>query len=136
MRDKDTLDGIGHGVRRLCIAVDREREGRGAAQEAAEDALTKILDDAARHGGLQRALWMRGPSATVALLPPGIDEARVIASLLRHLRDEVYRHSLGASTAAGLRLRVAVHEGLTYVAEDMYVGDVIDTVGERSEERR
>lgn len=70
---------------------------------------------------------MRHPRARVALLPPGIDEARVIAVLLRYLREHVYRHNKVSDPAARLRLRVAAHEGLTHVQDEVYVGDVIDT---------
>jgi hypothetical protein len=86
-----------------------------------------MLQRAETEGGLQRALWVRQPRARIALLPPGIDEARVIAALLRHLREEVYRHNKVSAPSARLRLRVAAHEGLTHVQDEVYVGDVIDT---------
>ncbi|MGH3244543.1 MAG: hypothetical protein ACRDNL_29525 [Spirillospora sp.] len=126
VRDEQS-GGLGHGVRRLCVAVGRERVGHGLAEESADNAMARILHHAEADGGLQRAQWVRHPQARIALLPPGIDEARVIAVLVRYLRESVYRHNKVSAPPARLKLRVAAHEGLTHVQDEMYVGDVIDT---------
>jgi hypothetical protein len=64
----------------------------------------------------------------LALLPPGVDEARVIMGLWRELRAGLHGYNRYASQAARLRMRIAVHEGQTYIADNGFAGDAINTV--------
>ena len=121
-------DGLGHPVRRLCVAVGREQGADALADDAAENATLGILERAEEHGALYRPVWLAHQRARIALLPPGIDEAHVLTTLLRYLRDEVYRHNRVSAPPARIRLRVAAHEGLTYLRDEAYVGDVLDTL--------
>jgi hypothetical protein len=125
-------DAIGHGVRRLCIALDLERYSSRPdyAQREAQSAMAAILREASDRGALERAHWLTQGQGDgeLALLPPGIDEAHVITSLIRQLKDGIYRHNRSASTIARLRMRVAAHEGVTYIAENGFAGDAINTV--------
>ena len=123
---------IWNGVRRLCIAVDLERYSQrdDPGQIEAQRAMSKLLREAGEHGALERAQWHIQPQGDgeLALLPPGINEAFVITSLTRRLRDGLHRYNRNVNTAARLRMRVAVHEGMTYVTEAGFAGDAINTV--------
>lgn len=127
-----TAEPIGHGVRRLCIAVDLEHYSRrtDAGQIEAQRAMAKLVRDASERGALERAQWLRQErgDGELALLPPGIDEARVIVSLWRELREGLHRYNRHANVAARLRMRIAVHEGQTYIADSGFAGDAVNTV--------
>lgn len=122
----------GRGVRRLCIAVDLEHYSHrpDSAQVEAQRAMTGLLREAGQHGALERALWHIQPQGDgeLALLPPGIDEAYVITSLMHQVHSGLHRYNRYAGAAARLRMRIAVHEGLTYVAESGFAGDAVNTV--------
>jgi hypothetical protein len=122
----------GRGVRRLCIAVDLEHYSLrpDSAQVEAQRAMTGLLREAGQHGALERAQWHIQPQGDgeLALLPPGIDEAYVITSLMHQLHSGLHRYNRHAGPAARLRMRIAVHEGLTYVAESGFAGDAVNTV--------
>jgi hypothetical protein len=129
---QDAAEAIGHGVRRLCIAVDLERYSQrpDSAQIEAQRAMSGLLREAGDHGALERAQWMiqQQGDGELALLPPGIDEAYVITSLIHELNAGLHRYNRHASATARLRMRVAAHEGVTYVAEAGFAGDAINTV--------
>ena len=127
-----TTEPSGNGVRRMCIAVDLEHYSRrpDTGQIEAQRAMSKLVREAGERGGLGRAQWLtqdRG-DGELALLPPGIDEAHVITALWRELREGLHRYNRYASTEARLRMRVAVHEGQTYIADSGYAGDAINMV--------
>jgi hypothetical protein len=126
------VDTSGPGIRRLCVAVDLERYSRrdNPGQQAAQAAMVQILRDAAERGAIDRAQWFRQQQGDgeLALLPPGIDEARVITSLVRELRTGLFQHNRHANAAARLRLRVAVHQGITHVAANGFAGEAVNTV--------
>jgi hypothetical protein len=127
-----TTEPGGNGVRRMCIAVDLEHYSRrtDAGQIEAQRAMSRLVHEAAARGGLDRAQWHtqdRG-DGELALLPPGIDEAHVITSLWRELGEGLHRYNRHANAAARLRMRVAVHEGQTYIADSGFAGDAINTV--------
>jgi hypothetical protein len=127
-----TTEPSGNGVRRMCIAVDLEHYSRrtDAGQIEAQRAMSKLVREAGERGGLGRAQWLtqdRG-DGELALLPPGIDEAHVVTALWRELREGLHRYNRHANAAARLRMRVAVHEGQTYIADSGFAGDAINTV--------
>jgi len=119
-------------VRRMCVAFDLEHYSRrsDAGQIEAQRAMTGLLRGAGERGALERAQWLTQElgDGELALLPPGIDEARVITSLWRELQEGLHRYNRHASTTARLRMRVAVHEGQTYIADNGFAGDAINTV--------
>lgn len=129
---QETTSAIGHGVRRLCIAVDLEHYSQrsDAGQVEAQRAMSTLLRRAGEHGALERALWLIQPQGDgeLALLPPGIDEAYVITSLMQQVSSGLHEYNRIASDAARLRMRIAVHEGVTYVADSGFAGDAINTV--------
>jgi hypothetical protein len=127
-----TAEPAGHGVRRLCIAFDLERYSAGtdAAQIEKQRAMAGMVREACDRGALERAHWLRQEQGDgeLALLPPGIDEARVITSLWREFREGLHRYNRHANPAARLRMRVAVHEGVAYIADNGFAGTAINTV--------
>jgi len=122
----------GHGVRRMCIAFDLERYSRGtdAAQIEKQRAMAGLVREASERGALERAHWLRQEQGDgeLALLPPGIDEARLVTSLWREFREGLHRYNRHANAEARLRMRVAAHEGMTYVADNGFAGTAINTV--------
>jgi hypothetical protein len=127
-----TTERIGYGVRRMCIAVDLEHYSRrtDAGQIEAQRAMSELVREAGERGGVERAQWLtqdRG-DGELALLPPGIDEAHVITSLWRELQEGLHRYNRHANAAARLRMRMAVHEGQTYIANSGFAGDAVVTV--------
>lgn len=127
-----TAEPIGYGVRRMCVACDLEHYSRRPdnGQIEAQRAMARLLREAGERGALERAQWLTQPQGDgeLALLPPGVDEAHVITGLWRELREGLHRYNRHASPQARLRIRIAVHEGQTYIADNGFAGDAINTV--------
>jgi hypothetical protein len=127
-----TAESAPHGVRRLCIAFDLERysEGNDAAQVEKQRAMGKLVREACERGALERAHWLSQEQGDgeLALLPPGIDEARVIISLWREFCAGLHQYNRHANAGARLRMRLAAHEGLTYIADTGFAGTAVNTV--------
>jgi hypothetical protein len=127
-----TEEAAGHGVRRMCIAFDLERYSTGtdASQVEKQRAMAGLVREACDRGALERAHWLRQEQGDgeLALLPPGIDEARVIGALWREFRESLHRYNRHANAESRLRMRLAVHEGMTYIADNGFAGTAINTV--------
>jgi hypothetical protein len=127
-----TTEPAGHGVRRMCIAFDLERYSGGtdAAQVEKQRAMARLVQEACERGTLERAHWLKQEQGDgeLALLTPGIDEARVITALWREFREGLHRYNRHANAAAQLRMRIAVHEGMTYIADNGFAGNAVNTV--------
>lgn len=121
-----------HGVRRMCIAFDLEHysQGSDASQIEKQRAMAAMVRDACERGALERAQWHTQDQGDgeLALLPPGIDEARVLTALWREFREGLHRYNRHANASARLRMRVAAHEGMTYLADSGFAGTAINTV--------
>jgi hypothetical protein len=119
----------GRGVRRLIIAMDIEQYSRlpDFGQVHAQHTMSELLREAGQHGALERAQWniQQQGDGELALLPPGIDEADVITTLMRQVSSGLHRYNRQA--AVRLRMRIAVHEGLTYLADSGFAGDAVNT---------
>jgi hypothetical protein len=107
-------------VRRLCISVDVENYSRWDAQDQkfAQDSLAELLDETCRDARIDRSTWSRQPAGDgeLAMLPPGVDEGSVIGRFVRNLTVHLYRHNRRLNQHAAIRLRVAMHFGMTEVA--------------------
>jgi hypothetical protein len=127
-----TAEAAGHGVRRMSIAFDLERYSAGtdADQIEKQRAMMGMVREACERGALERAHWLKQEQGDgeLAVLPPGIDEARVVTGLWREFREGQHRYNRHANAASRLRMRVAVHEGMTYVADNGFAGTAINTV--------
>lgn len=121
------------GIRRVCVAVRLDRPGRrgtGVA-DAARQRLTAVLADAWVSAGLHRSLLtgQGGDDGEVALLPPGIDEPRAVAALVDGLVQALRQVNGQLGGGARLRLRMAVHEGITILAAGGFRGYAIVKTG-------
>ena len=127
-----TAEAAGHGVRRMCLAFDLERYSAGNDTDQIEKqrAMMAMVREACERGALERAHWLKQQQGDgeLAVLPPGIDEAHVIAALWREFREGLHGYNRFANAGARLRLRVAVHEGMTYIGENGFAGTAINTV--------
>lgn len=132
MTNPQSIPPAGRGVRRLCIAIDLEHYSQrpDSGQVKAQSAMSELLREAGQRGALERAQWdiQQQGDGELALLPPGIDESDVITSLMHQVTSGLHRYNRDASPAARLRMRIAVHEGLTYIAESGFAGDAVNTV--------
>jgi hypothetical protein len=117
-------------IRRLCIALDAERYSNldRTEQASAQQHFVTVTTAASRAAGLDPSLLHTQPAGDghLALLPPGINETEVIAGFVRGLRDAL--HTVGHSTGRRLRLRVAMHSGLTQLAANGFAGRAVVTV--------
>lgn len=115
------------GIRRLCIAVaayDDGREGPLPEGSPASPPLGAVLDETCAAADVRCAHWASRPTGgELAVFPPGIDEGRVVSDFVRELRRTLVR--VNAESAPRLRLRVALHQGITRVDEQGYGGRAV-----------
>lgn len=122
-------------IRRLCIAADAERYSsldRGE-QGTLQRHFVSVTTAARQAAGLDPNQVHTQPAGDgeLALLPPGIDETDVIARFVRGLRDAL--HTVNRSTGRRLRLRIAMHTGLTELAANGYAGRAVVTAARMCE---
>ncbi|SNQ47410.1 conserved hypothetical protein [Frankia canadensis] len=124
------------GIRRICIALTAERTGDAApggprSRRWARD-LDAVIERARRLGECDRAYWLRPPDGggELALLPPGIDEGRFVAAFAGEIRAVLAERNAGAAAPARLRLRVALHQGITHLDEHGFSGRAVRRVVE------
>jgi hypothetical protein len=126
------MDNPPPGIRRLCVAFGIEKpDGCGAAGMAsAEEWAAKAFTDVCASVGLDRMLLHCQPAGEqqVGLLPVGIDEPRVVSSLVDGLFRALTELSIPPNGRAPVRLRLAFHEGVTTLAADGFGGNAVATV--------
>lgn len=126
------VDRPSPGIRRMCLFGDaRSYSSRDAlGQMELQRALTDALTTACRRADLDRAQWIRQEQGDgeLALLPPGIDEAWTLNGLVRELRAWLYHYNRDRHDDARLRVRLAVHEGIVYAADNGFAGEAVVTV--------
>lgn len=119
------------GKRRICVAYDiagysgRDLHGQFDAQSR----LAVILGAGCAAAGLGEhdyAIQQQGDGG-LALLPTGgeIDEPRLIGTFMRTIAEQLEDANRFRSQDSRLRLRIALHEGVVFVADHGYVGDAI-----------
>ena len=124
-------DEASPGVRRLCIAVSSVDPAGLAGTIGYRLARTGhsagALNGARRATSLDRALWDYQPDddGELALLPPGVDEAQVISQFLGEARDALGQHNRGCGSSHRVRLRIAFHQGITFIADTGYSGPAV-----------
>jgi hypothetical protein len=118
--------------RALLMACDVTGYGSGddQLQEAMQDGLINVLDEAATGAGLVRSEWDRNSTGDgeLALLPATESEPRVVDDFVRELTAALARHNRHLATSARLRLRVAIHFGVAYPASNGYAGQGVVAV--------
>ena len=126
------MDDIPPGIRRLCVAVAAETYANHGTteQEPVRNLAFAALLDACSVAGLERVLVnaQRTEDTEVAVLPAGIDEPRVIASLAASLAEALRRMNAGQGDGKRVRLRMAVHEGITVLTPDGFTGQAVRRV--------
>ncbi|MFC4590366.1 hypothetical protein [Sphaerisporangium corydalis] len=143
------MNDLSGEVRRLCIALDVDKYDTrsGAEQREIQRRLAEVIAEAGREAGLDRLYAaehgtpVQEGTATVMfrqeqrdglllLLPSGVSEARVIAGFVGELRVALRKHNrhLGADAAERLRLRVAFHQGPTWVGDGGFAGRAVTMV--------
>jgi hypothetical protein len=112
--------------RTLLLAVDAWRYGTrdDRQQHELQRALAAALRDAAVRGGLDPARWRRQEAGdgVFALVTEESAEPKVIGPFVRELDEWLRRHNHDRRPRARLRLRVAVHHGVTLPGELGYAG--------------
>ncbi|MEO3812654.1 hypothetical protein ABGB17_26940 [Sphaerisporangium sp. B11E5] len=120
--------GAGEETRvRLCLAADMERFSRFRNPEAvrAQGRLADALERAREHAGLAEGEvdLQRSGDGQFAVLPGHLDETVVIPLLVEGLGQALAEVNADLSEHARVRLRVAVHRGLTTPAGNGWVGE-------------
>jgi hypothetical protein len=120
------------GIRRLCVGVDLKRySGWTTPQQIqAQRGLDEMLTVMWERAGIDRQLCARlpGGDGEFLLLPPGIDEPAVVAALITRTRLTIAEANLRQEALPGgvrLRVRMAMHEGVSHHAELGYAGQVV-----------
>ncbi|GIH28635.1 hypothetical protein Aph01nite_69450 [Acrocarpospora phusangensis] len=117
------------GARRLCVAVDIEAYSKRdpGEQLRLQEVLVRVLD-----GALAAALRpMRGchvqeqGDGRLVVLPPGIDEPRVIRWFLRELASGLAAANRPVRPELVVRMRVALDEGVVLLGVNGYGGNSI-----------
>ncbi|MFG3282245.1 hypothetical protein [Streptomyces sp. NPDC048111] len=108
--------------RRLCLAADVEKYSRldTRTQSVTQAHLVRLLDEAARLTGLDRAAWARQPQGDMefAVLPADTPEATVLGPFVHHLSACLSTLNARPETPR-IRLRLAIDVG---VATDATLG--------------
>jgi hypothetical protein len=109
-------------IRRLCVAYGVESSGGFAKEEkvAVERRGTEAFTGVCVSLGLGRMLLNYNETGQSGVFPVGIDEPRVVSSLV----DGLVR----AAASLGIRFRLAFHEGVTTLAAGGFGGTAIATV--------
>src|SRR6185312_13213308 len=103
------------GIRRLCVAFGIESSGaeHDAEQTSAVQRVAQVIADVCASLGLDRMLLNRREPTGEQV---GLDEPRVVSSLVEGLSGALAELNLGRDGRSPVRLRVAFHEGVTTLA--------------------
>lgn len=106
-------------LRRLIVAADVHQYSLRdpLSQVDAQQGVIDALDSAASAIELDRSSWhtQAQGDAELAILPPDVDEAVVVADYPRELATSLRRHNRSLRPEDRLRLRVAVHCGVLHM---------------------
>ena len=116
------------GIRRVCMAFDVEQYGEHSAAElaAARRRLSALLADMCDSPGVDELLLCQQSAGDgeVVLLPVGIDEPRTVTLLLNWLVRALHPAN-AAWDGPRVRLRGAVHEGITTLVAEVFDGPAV-----------
>jgi hypothetical protein len=120
------------GIRRLCVGVDLKRysDWTTPQQIQAQRGLDEMLTTMWERAGVNRQLCARlpGGDGEFLLLPPGIDEPAVVAALIKGTQLTIAEANLRQEAlpdGVRLRVRMAMHEGVSHHAELGFAGQVV-----------
>lgn len=113
-------------TRRMIFTADVEHYSSRStwSQIDIQQDLVDAISAAATAVGLDHGRWLQQGQgdAELALLPPGTDEARVLADLVRELGRRLRRRNHDRAEDGRMRLRVALHSGITHVGANGFPG--------------
>jgi len=116
------------GIRRVCVAVkvEHHRDHNAADVAAARRQLSRLLADLCMSPEFDDLLpyRQRAGDGEVVVLPVGIDEPRTMTSLVNWLVHALRRTNSGW-VGRNVRLRVAVHEGITTLIGGVFDGPAV-----------
>jgi hypothetical protein len=131
------VDHTPPGIRRLCIAFGLEPSDGldGDMLAVAEQQLSTAFAGVCASLGLDRMLLNRrtNDGLQVGLLPVGIDEPRVVSSLVEGLSGTLATLNVQQATRACVRLRLAFHEGVTMLEAEGFSGNAVTRVRQLAE---
>jgi hypothetical protein len=127
---KDRLvDDTTPGIRRVCVAFDLEDDGRRSATEVQglRRQLAAAIAGSCSLSGLDRILLNHQAmdEVEILLLAAGIDEPRAVTSLINGFFQALRQLNGQVRAGARVRLKIAVHEGITVLAAGGFVGRVV-----------
>jgi hypothetical protein len=118
--------------RKICVSVDAEGYGGrdDRAQHDMQRTLVRLLEAAAARAQLDRAVWLRQGvgDEELSLVPLGPDEPRMVDDFPRQLDAELARFNRSRAPAERLRLRMALHVGVAYPADNGFAGQGVVAV--------
>jgi hypothetical protein len=122
------VDDYSPGIRRVCVAVDVERSsGHGNAElAAARHRMSALIADMCHSTRFcELPLYrQRAENGEVVMLPVGIDEPRTLTLLIGWLARALHLAEVDCD-GPRMRLRVAVHEGITMLDAGEFDGPAI-----------
>lgn len=116
------------GIRRVCVAIEAEPPAGNSVVERAiarQDMAVLLAGLCGSPAFLELSLsTQRIANSEVILFPVGIDEPRILTLLVQRLADAVRRANSGRD-GRRLRLKVAVHEGITTLVAGVFGGPAV-----------
>jgi tetratricopeptide (TPR) repeat protein len=118
--------------RRLCLCLDVEGYGGqdAPAQADIQRVLLQLMAAAATAARLDRSHWATQAKGdeVLALLPLGPAEPQLVDEFVRHLDKDLARLNRPRRTDARIRLRLAIHQGVAYRADNGFAGEAVVAV--------
>lgn len=119
-------------IRRLCLAVDIEAYSTRAVPDQIDlqTRLVWCMSQACRAGGVSAARCDRQNSGDgqLLILPPSVDESRVLPGVVLGLLTAVRRANEAPGTAGRLRLRISFGQGAIQVGAAGFASDSVIAV--------
>ncbi|MBX9392077.1 hypothetical protein K4749_00305 [Streptomyces sp. TRM72054] len=113
------------GIRRLIVAVDLAGYSRHdhLRQLNAQRRLMEVMQRVCQETGIDRDSCLRQPQGDgeLLLLPPALDEGRVVPGLVQELSTAVREINRDLHDEARLRLRAALHQGIVHEGANGFV---------------
>jgi hypothetical protein len=123
------VDDVLPGIRRVCVAVglDRRQESSETESGPLRRQMSRVITETCSSLGFERFLLHRQSAGDteIIVLPAGIDEPRTVAELVNGIIGVLGRINTLPSEGTRLRLRMAVHEGITILIEDGFAGRAV-----------
>jgi hypothetical protein len=120
------------GIRRLCVAFGIEPPDSSGSDEmtGVEQQVTSAFAEVCTSLGLDRMLLNRRDAGEeqVGLLPVGIDEPRVVSSLIEGFSCALAEFNNAKAGGTPVRVRLAFHEGITTLSADGFSGNAVAKV--------